>query len=72
MTVGASLRSANNATVGWVFDSSMAVSVSTKPSRMLWSSYISAGTSWLPMAGPPARTWILTPVSWPWAMSSAV
>ena len=65
MIVGASWRSAMMATVGWVFGSSdglVGLDEAEQDALVLVSW---AETSWLPMAGPPARTWILTPVSSP-------
>ena len=61
------------ASVGWCSEFCTVSSVAIMPSVMDLSRYSWALTCWLPMAGPPARIWSLTPVSMPpWATSGPV
>src|SRR4051812_32258291 len=57
------------ATTGWSSDEEMATSEYTVPSVMLSSSFMSAGTGWKPVLGPPVRTSMSMPVSTPPATS---
>ncbi len=65
-------RGVTTASVGCLAENCTAESVNTKPSVIDLSRYIWALVCWKPMAGPPARTSILTPVSLPWVTSGPV
>ena len=67
--IGLISSGATTAMVGWPTEFWIASSVETWPSVIDLSAYICALTCWKPIAGPPLRISILTPVSWPEATS---
>ena len=57
---------------GWSLEFWIASSSGIMPRVIDRSVYICADTCWKPIAGPPARISMSTPVSWPWLTSGPV